>query len=150
MANPLSDVRAAIWTYLDAHAGLSAFIDDREGTRYRLGESEDLPLKLGADDCPALVVEPTLARIDWETAAARGIVYRAEVRGYVDSTAAEDIEEFAYLVYAALAAGLPDFGVAEIEGVQFAGPAFGTYRTPGARFSEFRLGVLARISSHTS
>jgi len=150
MSNPLTDVRNAAWAYLDAHAGLNAFIDAREGTRYRFGASENLPLRLGADDCPALVVEPSRGEIDWESTAGQGMVYRLEVSGFVDSTAAEDVEEFAYLVYAALAAGLPDLGVAAVEGVEFAGPVFGTYKTASARFSEFRLGVLVRIHQAVS
>jgi hypothetical protein len=147
MSNPLTDVRTAIWTLLDAHAGLTAFMGDREGTRYRFGECENLPQKLAADDCPALVVAPGEAEVDWETTAARGITYRVEVRGYLDSTAADEIEEFSYLVYSALVAGLPDFGVDAVEGIEFAGPVFGAAKTLNARFREFRLGVLARIHS---
>jgi hypothetical protein len=145
MSNPLSDVRNAIWTLLDAHEGLSDFIGDREGTKYRFGDSENLPLRLGADDCPALVVDPHLAEIDWETTSGRAIIYRVEVTGYTASTEAAEIEEFAHLAYEALAAGLPDFALAAVEGVEFAGPAFGTYKTGGGRFCQFRLGVVARI-----
>jgi hypothetical protein len=146
MSNPFTDVRNAVWSLVDAHEGLSDFIDEREGTKYRFGESDNLPTRLAADDCPALVVDPSRAQINWETTTGRAIVYRIEIRGYVDSTRAEDIEEFAYLVYDAVAGGLPDFGVSAVEGVEFAGPAFGR-GTGGARFAEFRLGVLARIHS---
>jgi len=147
MSNPLTDVRNAVWTFLDASAALNSFIDSAEGTRYRFGESENLPVRLGADDCPALVVDPHLAEIDWESTAARVIKYRVEVRGYVATNEASQIEEFAHLAYEALVAGLPDFGVAQVEGIEFAGPAFGTYRAGAGRFSEFRLGVVARIHS---
>lgn len=147
MANPFTDVRNAVWALLDAHAGLSDFIEAREGTRYRFGESENLPTRLAADDCPALVVDPAKARIDWESAAGRSVQYRVEISGWVHSTEAAEIEEFAYLVYEAICGGLPDLGVAAVEGVEFAGPAFETWRTGGARFEGFRLGVVARIHS---
>lgn len=150
MSNPLSEVREAIWQLLDSDAGVTAFIDAGEGTRYRFAESGNLPVKLGADDCPALVVFGRRAEIDWETTSSQGIEYRVEIRGYTAGTEAERIEEFAYLVYTALAGGLPDFGVAAVEGIEFAGPSFGTYRSGGARFSEFALGAVARIHSDVS
>ncbi len=145
MANPLTEVREAIWGLFDADAALAAFIDGREGTRYRLGASENLPVKLAADDCPALTVEPARGVTEWESTLGHQIAYRVEVRGYLDETSSELVEEFAYLAYSALAGGLPDFGIAAVEGVEFAGPVFGTYRKGGARFEEFRLGVVARI-----
>jgi hypothetical protein len=147
MANPFTDVRNAVWAHLDAHAGLVSFIESREGTKYRFGESENLPARLAADDCPALVVDPAKVDIDWESTAGRAVRYRIEISGWAHSTEAAEIEEFAYLVYEALSAGMPDFGVAAVEGVEFAGPAFETWRTGGARFSGFRLGVVTRIHS---
>jgi hypothetical protein len=150
MSNPFTDVRNAAWALLDAHEGLTAFLAAREGTKYRFGDSENLPLRLGADDCPALAVSPLLGAVKWESTSARAVLYRVEIRGYADSTKVEEIEEFAYLVYDALVAGLPDFAVAAVEGIEFVGPAFTTYRTGGARFCEFTLGVAARIHSEAT
>jgi len=145
MSNPLTSVRSGVWSYLDADTDLNAFIDAGEGTRYRFADSVNLPVRLAAGDCPALIVEPVRGEVDWETTADQVILYRLEVIGCLYETAAAELEEFAYLAYAALAAGLPDFGVAEVEAVEFAGPAFSNYRKGGARFEEFRLGVAARI-----
>lgn len=145
MSNPLTAVREAVWNALDADAALSEFIDSREGTRFRFGDCDNLPSRLGADDCPALAVYPLEADIDWETTAGQAVIYRIEVRGYTAGASAEAIEEFAYLVYAALKSALPDFGVTAVEGVEFAGPAFGTYAKGGSRFARFVLGVKARI-----
>jgi len=150
MSNPLSAVREGIWAALDANAALSDFIDAAEGTRYRFGDCDNLPTRIAFDDCPALAVYPLEADIDWETTAGQAILYRIEVRGYTASAKADEIEEFAYLVYAALKAGLPDFGVAAVEAIEFAGPAFGTYRKGGSRFSRFVLGVTSRIHSDIS
>lgn len=147
MANPLTDVREGVWAALDASAALADFIDSREGTRYRFAESDNLPARLAADDCPALVVTPRLGSIDWETTSSQAVRYHVEVRGYAAATEAAQIEEFAYLVYAALVAGLPDFGVTAVEGVEFAGPAFGFGGAPNGRFAQFTLGVAARIHS---
>lgn len=145
MSNPFTDVRNALWSFLDADAALNAFLDAREGAKYRFGESENLPLRLAADDCPALVVSPRRAEVDWETTSAHSVAYEIEARGTVATPEADEIEEFAYLTYAAMRAGLPDFGVAAVEGVEFAGPAFETYKSGGARFSSFTLGVAVRI-----
>ena len=145
MSNPFTQVREAVWSLLDGDTSLAGYIDGREGTRYKFGESEDLPLRLGSGDCPALVVEPVKGEIDWESTQGHALVYRLGVKGYLDEIALEGLEEFAHMAYVAVAAGLPDLCVLDVEGVEFAGPSFGTYRSGGARFGEFVLGVVVTV-----
>jgi hypothetical protein len=51
------------------------------------------------------------------------------------------------MAYEALVDGLPDFGVPQVEAVEFSGPSFRKHSERGASFGVFRLGVTARIYS---
>ena len=105
MSNPLSTIRAAVWTALDADSALTTLM--AAGTKYKLDSGGKLPNVLTKSDCPILIVYPGSVPSGWATSHQLELTYSMPVRCIVASGVADDAEEMFWTVYKAVLAAYP-------------------------------------------
>lgn len=113
MANPLTDVREAVWNALDSDAGLTAFMAG--GRKYKLDEGTKIPNKIRKIDCPSLLIAPASLPIEWQSNMFQELDFTLNFAGYIYDSRAETAEEFFWLIYKALFGAYPNLGLSFVQ-----------------------------------
>jgi hypothetical protein len=111
-SNPITTVRDKLWEYLESSEDLAAFMGT--GAKYKLDTIRRLPPRVTEAECPALALAPATVFNNWSASRFQDISIAYHVVGVAADPEVSAIEEFYWLVYTALMAGHPDFGLEDV------------------------------------